>query len=73
MSVAKCRHPTARPSVLPEAAEVQQKTHFLLDKIHTEAERRGVTSHEGQLAQLVERRLYTPDVGGSSPSLPTKK
>lgn len=28
-------------------------------------------TRRGRLAQLVERLLYTQDVGGSSPSLPT--
>ena len=32
---------------------------------------RGDKSRHGRLAQLVERLLYTQDVGGSSPSPPT--
>jgi hypothetical protein len=31
----------------------------------------GDKSRRGRLAQLVERLLYTQDVGGSSPSPPT--
>jgi hypothetical protein len=30
-----------------------------------------INGREGRLAQLVERLLYTQDVGGSSPSPPT--
>ena len=32
----------------------------------------GAFEGRGQLAQLVERLIYTEDVGGSNPSLPTK-
>jgi hypothetical protein len=32
---------------------------------------RGYTSPRGRLAQLVERLLYTQNVGGSNPSPPT--
>jgi hypothetical protein len=32
----------------------------------------GAMGRTGRLAQLVERLLYTQDVGGSSPSPPTK-
>ncbi len=31
-----------------------------------------ITASRGRLAQLVERLLYTEDVGGSSPSSPTR-
>ncbi len=33
---------------------------------------RAILDETGRLAQLVERLLYTQDVGGSSPSPPTK-
>src|SRR5580700_11208586 len=42
-----------------------------LARCRTEAINRALVGHHGRLAQLVERLLYTQNVGGSSPSPPT--
>jgi hypothetical protein len=47
---------------------------FKTGSIHDTAHQTGrATPPWGRLAQLVERFLYTEDVGGSSPSSPTSR